>query len=176
MVPGSSSSRDPDERPPVTGLRDRLVEHGPDDGTTDGRGLAAQPPQDGAHEELEGDEAADRVAGQPEEQAVAAVGPRCAPVGERLAGLDGDPPEVERAELLEDLLHDVVGPHGHATAGDQDVGREDALDEELADGLHVVERDAEAHRLGSRRHDLRGDRLAVAVGDRGRSQRLAAAA
>ena len=53
----------------------------------------------GADEQLEGDGRGDRVAGQPEQQdRRSAARPLRDPEGERLAGLDGDPPQVDPAD------------------------------------------------------------------------------
>ena len=113
-------------------------------------GVAPQAAQHRAHEELEGDEAAHRVARQAEEDAMPAIGPRCAAVGQRLAGLDGHAPQVERADLLEDVLDDVVGADRDATGDDQHIGGEDTLEQALTNGVGVITGDAQADRLRRR--------------------------
>src|SRR5829696_1515061 len=75
-------------------LRHRLLEDGPVDRAVEPR-LAGETAQDGAHEELEGDERGDRVAREAEEEhgagAAIDVGP---PEGEGLARLDRHAPQV----------------------------------------------------------------------------------
>ena len=72
-------------------------------------------------EQLEGDEPADRVARQAE-QSTGAPSRGATAERERLARLDGDPPQVDPADGLERPLDDVVRTDRHAAGHDHRVG------------------------------------------------------
>ena len=83
-----------------------------------GGGVAQRAPQRRAHEDLEGDERADRVAGQGHHRdAVDGAGAL------RPARLHRDLGELDGAQRAERVLDDLVGARAHAAAGDQQVGR-----------------------------------------------------
>ena len=69
-------------------------------------------------------------------------------VRERLAGLDGDPPEPQLAELAEHRLHEVMRADRHAAAGDDDVRAGDTVTQSCPDVVEVVEGDPEPDDVG----------------------------
>ena len=134
--------------------------------------VAGKPPQHGPHEELEGDQAADRVAGQAEQEHLAAPSPRGA--RPNASGLPGWTATRHRSMLpdrREGVLDDVVSADRHTAAGDHHVRPLETLVEQRADGVELVAGDTQRARLGA--GFTRGGEQArrVAVGDLRRPER-----
>ena len=103
-----------------------------------------------------------------------AAGPLGGPERERLAGLDGDAPEVDGADGLDRRLDDVERADRDAARDDEQIG---ALGETAPQaGQDVVEdvgRDAQVDDVGAGRRRQGPEARPVRVGDPGRPERLA---
>src|SRR5258708_9299143 len=97
----------------------------------------------GSHEQLERDEARNRVPRQAEQEDPASIVALGGANRKWLARLDGDTPQVDPADLLEGELDDVVRPDGNAARHDDRVR---PIDEGGAqpsvDVLQAIPRDA----------------------------------
>ena len=132
----------------------------------------------GTDEQLEGDGGRDGVAGEAEQEDRGATARSIGgPERERLAGLDGDPPEVDAADGLDGGLDDVVGPDRDAARDDEGVGAVgEGRSEPGQDVVEVVAGDAEIEGLAACGGHERPKARAVGVGDAGRAERLAGCA
>ena len=174
---------DPDERAPAGALRHRrrAGPRGRRGRTRRVGAMTGQPPERRTDEQLERHERRDGVARQPEEECpagpVAAVVPGAGrPERERLPGLDGDPPQLDRADLLERRPDDVVRPDRDAARDDDRV--EVPLDQAARRSGRGrprtgPPRSRASSRLAAGRLDERDERRAVRVGDAGRAERAA---
>ncbi len=126
LAPGRDApdSRRPRARPARAGTRDAAGPCSIRASST--RARTSQPPvagqaehraQNGSDEQLEGDERADRVAGQADDRSLADAAER-----QRLARLNRDAPEVEAAEPFDDAAHVVVLADADAARRDEQVG------------------------------------------------------
>ena len=136
---------------------------------------AGEPAKRRAHEQLEGDEARHRVAREAEHERVGTAGrSRRGPEGERLAGLDGNPPQVDPADRFDRGLHDVERPD-RDPAGHDD--RVDAFVERMPqppeDVIEVVAGDPEIQRRAAGRGEQRAKSGTIRIGDAGLAERFA---
>ena len=131
---------------------------------TVGAGRALQGEDGGAGEELEGDLAAHRVAGQADERHAPHRAHR-----ERPSGAHRHPPEVERAHLLDDVADVVVVADADPGGADDQVAA-GALLEVAAEVDDGVAGDAEPHRVAAGLADRGGDGDGVAVDDLSRAR------
>ena len=107
-------------------------------------GRALQREQRGPDEELAADKRRHGVPGQPEHERRAADAER-----QRLSRLHGDAPEhLLDAEIARGGPDEIVRAHRHAAGGDDDVGRERAL-ERLPMRIWVVLYGVEPHHIGA---------------------------
>ena len=136
---------------------------------------AGEPAKRRADEQLEGDEARNRVAREAEHERIGAAGrSRRGPEGERLAGLDGNPPQVDPANRFDRGLHDVEradrDPAGHDDRVDAFVER---VPQPPEDVIEVVAGDAEVQRRAAGRGEQRAKSRPIRVGDAGITERFA---
>ena len=162
---------DAQERPPAVALAHGLAEDGAID-RPEQVVAAGEAPDRGANEQLERDGRGHRIAGQPEQQdRRSPTRPIRDPERERLAGLDGDPPQVDPADPLDGGLDHVVRADRHAAGHDQRVGAGvETASEAGQDVVEVVGRDAEVDRLAAGRRDEGAQAGPVGIGDARRAE------
>ena len=118
------------------------------------------------HQQQEGDEAGHRVARQPHEMRRAAGrAPPHLPIGERLAGLHGDLPEIKLAELLDRGLDVVFLAHRDAAGGEDQVVPFGGRLQRGQRGGAVVRHDAQVAHRAAQAQQQRAQEEAVAVVD-----------
>ena len=135
--------------------------------------MPGQAAQHRPHEQLEGDEAAHRVAGQAEEPRRAPVRPLRQREGQRLARLDRHAPEVHPTDRREGVLDQVVRADRHAARRHHHVRRRDPLPEQPDHLVRGVGRNPQADDVRAGIGRLCRDRDRVAVRDLGGAERLA---
>ena len=127
--------------------------------------MASQPPQRGAHEQLEGDHGRDGIARQREDGQRALPRRRNGREGDGLAGAHVDEPQVLLgSQLFEGRLDEIVLADGDARRGDQEIAAESPAEPRL-DLLEPVGRHTERNGLAARLDDLPREGIGVGVGD-----------
>lgn len=130
-------------------------------------GLSGQTGEQRTDEEGATNEDRDRVAGQSDEGRAGDAADR-----DRLAGLDRDPPEVERAASLHDIPDVISLAHRDAAGGEDQIAIGRRLAQPQLEVSRLVTQDAEIGDIHAGPQQHGAQHRPVGIVDRGRAERL----